>query len=807
MKVISDFHIHGPHSQATSKNIDIPNLVKYAKIKGVDLLGTGDFTHPVWIKYLKDNLKEDGTGVLRNKDGFPFILQTEISLIYTQGCRGRRIHNIVLAPNFDCVDQITEELLKRGRVDYDGRPIFKIPCPEFVEMMKSVSSEVEVIPAHCLLPGTPIHSNPDIINIDRAKKGDKVLTHKGRYRNVKKTYTRPYSGSVVKIIPWYFSLGLKVTNEHPFYAIKTFKKCLWTRGVCRPVCCKVSLCKKHYFNYYKPEWVPAKDLEIGDVILYPRLRTTKNIKSLDFNEKVININKDFCRLIGYYLSEGYSNNRDAICFTFNENEEEYLLDVKNLMYKIFKLKSKKGKSHGKSTDLIFYSKNLCKFFEKRFYSGQKRNVTTKTLPHWMIELPIEKQVEILKGWWYGDKGYTSSRLLMNQMKNICIRLGIIPSIRIDSLDEHKKRGKHKIGNREIKATADNYFFSNLSFFEDSFNLLNDRCFSKFKTKRKTRHGWIDENYIYLPIRNIETESYNGEVYNLEVEEDNSYVSEFASVHNCWTPWFSLFGSKSGFDTVEECFQDQTKHIFALETGLSSDPAMNWRLSSLDKYALISNSDSHSFWPWRIGREANVFEMKDLTYRNFINVMKEKDPNSFLHTIEVSPSYGKYHLDGHRECGVCLEPKETKKVNDTCPVCKRPLTIGVLYRVEELADREEGYIPRNKIPFKTLIPLSEIIGARMGIEQLYSKRIWGVFQKLIDKFGSEYNILLNTSFDQLKQVVPEDIAKAIVDIRENKVEITPGFDGVYGYPAFDKNDVKPIVRKESTTGQKSIMDFK
>ena len=141
MKVISDLHIHGRFSQATSKNIDIQNLVKYGRIKGLNLLGTGDFTHPRWIEELKTNLTEDGSGILKSKSGFPFLLQTEISLIYTQDGRGRKIHNIVLAPDFETVDQITEALLKRGRIDYDGRPIFGIPSPEFVEIMKSVVIE------------------------------------------------------------------------------------------------------------------------------------------------------------------------------------------------------------------------------------------------------------------------------------------------------------------------------------------------------------------------------------------------------------------------------------------------------------------------------------------------------------------------------------------------------------------------------------------------------------------------------------------------------------------------------------------
>jgi uncharacterized protein (TIGR00375 family) len=421
MEIVSDFHLHSRFSRATSKEITIKNLVKYAKIKGLNLLGTGDFTHPLWLKELKRCLKEDGSGILKTEDGFPFILQTEIANIYTQGGKGRRVHNIILAPNFEVVEQINSELAKRGRLDYDGRPIFGFSCIELVEMMVGISRDIEVIPAHV-----------------------------------------------------------------------------------------------------------------------------------------------------------------------------------------------------------------------------------------------------------------------------------------------------------------------------------------------------------------------------------------------WTPWFSIFGSKSGFDSVEECFEDKSKFIHALETGLSSDPAMNWRLSGLDKYSLVSNSDSHSFWPWRIGREANVFEMERVEYSEFIKIIRGEYPKKFLYTIEVDPSYGKYHFDGHRDCGVCLKPGDSIKMNSVCPVCRKPLTIGVLHRIEELADRPGGFRPDGAIPYKPLIPLSEIISSVMGISQLYSKNIWDVYNKLIKAFGSELRILLKTPRSELGKIVNDGIADAIIGVREGKIKIRPGFDGVYGKAIFNgKNgaEINKPVKK-----QKSIVDF-
>ena len=394
MKIISDLHVHSRFSRATSSELNIPNLVKYAKVKGVNLLGTGDFTHPVWLKELKNELKEDGTGVLKGQDDFPFILSCEISSIYKQDNAVKRIHNVILSPNFETVDQINDVLGKRGvNLEADGRPICGIRSPELVEMIKEIDQKNEVIPAHI-----------------------------------------------------------------------------------------------------------------------------------------------------------------------------------------------------------------------------------------------------------------------------------------------------------------------------------------------------------------------------------------------WTPWFSLFGSKSGFDRIEDCFQDQTKNIFALETGLSSDPAMNWRLSLLDRFALVSFSDLHSFWPWRMGREATVFEMEDLAYDNLIKAIRTKD--GLVETIEVDPSYGKYHYDGHRNCKVSLEPKDSEKFRNVCPVCRRPLTIGVLHRVEELADREEGFVPKDAKPFRSLVPLSEIMSFVLK-SGLSSGKVWEGYNKLVNSFGSEFNVLLGAEEERMKNVVDGNIVDLILKVRYGKVNIKPGYDGEYG----------------------------
>jgi DNA helicase-2/ATP-dependent DNA helicase PcrA len=243
----------------------------------------------------------------------------------------------------------------------------------------------------------------------------------------------------------------------------------------------------------------------------------------------------------------------------------------------------------------------------------------------------------------------------------------------------------------------------------------------------------------------------------------------------WTPWFSLFGANSGFDSIEECFEEMTPMIFALETGLSSDPAMNWRLSALDRFALVSNSDAHS--PHKIGREANVFDT-EFSYRGLMDALRGRDPAKFLHTLEFFPEEGKYHYDGHRKCGVVLSPRESMKTNDLCPKCGKRLTIGVLHRVEELADRETFEDVSGRVPFKNLIPLNEVIAEALG-KTPESQGVWDQYFKFIREFGNEFKILLDVPVAELARVGPERVSTAIDRMRQGRVKIVPGHDGEYG----------------------------
>lgn len=270
--------------------------------------------------------------------------------------------------------------------------------------------------------------------------------------------------------------------------------------------------------------------------------------------------------------------------------------------------------------------------------------------------------------------------------------------------------------------------------------------------------------------------------------------------HAWTPWFSIFGAFSGFNRVEDCYQDMTKYIYALETGLSSNPPMNWRLSALDKFTLLSNSDSHSSWPWRMGREANVFNLEKLTYWEIVDSIRKKDSRRLIFTIETDPAYGKYHWTGHRSCGVSLPPKEAIRLGNKCPICHRVLTKGVEQRVEELADRSYGFKPPNSPDYIHLLPLSEVLSAVLGIPSPNSQKVWNIYNTLVSCFGNEYNVLINAEFNEIAEVTNPLIAEAVIRVREGRIKVIPGYDGVYGRMIIFPEKVEDVSKETGEKGE-------
>lgn len=263
--------------------------------------------------------------------------------------------------------------------------------------------------------------------------------------------------------------------------------------------------------------------------------------------------------------------------------------------------------------------------------------------------------------------------------------------------------------------------------------------------------------------------------------------------HAYTPWFSIFGSMSGFDSVEECFDEYAKYIYAIESGLSSSPAMSWRNSKLDKIAIISNSDSHSLQ--RIGRESNVFDT-ELSYGGIVDAIKSHDPQKFLFTIEFYPEEGKYHYDGHRLCKFSCVPEKTRQLNKLCPSCGKPLTVGVEYRVEELADRPVGFTPALAIPYKSLVPLDEIIAESFGMG-VSTKKVKEEYQGMVEKIGSEFAVLVDAPLSELEKATSSEVVEGIERVREGRLHIEPGYDGEYGkVKIFEEGETKQVSKQNS-----------
>jgi uncharacterized protein (TIGR00375 family) len=282
------------------------------------------------------------------------------------------------------------------------------------------------------------------------------------------------------------------------------------------------------------------------------------------------------------------------------------------------------------------------------------------------------------------------------------------------------------------------------------------------------NSYLDErgfrrDYDGRPIFKISCENFTKDMK--EISEDIEIIPA-----HIWTPYFGVLGSMAGFDSLKEAFGSQVEKIHAIETGISSDPEMNWKIKELENKSIVSFSDAHSFWPWRLGREATIFKRID-SYSDLIKQIRE---NSFVGTIEADPAYGKYHWDGHSNCGFSCSPEESKKLKGICPKCGKNLIIGVENRVEVLASSDK----KNGKMFYKILPLHEIISMYKGIG-VNTKGVWTIYNKLIEKFENEFNILLEVSKEDLLKEVEDKLTDLIMQNRKGKIKVKPGYDGVYG----------------------------
>ncbi|MEA3230275.1 MAG: UvrD-helicase domain-containing protein, partial [Thermodesulfobacteriota bacterium] len=421
--------------------------------------------------------------------------------------------------------------------------------------------------------------------------------------------------------------------------------------------------------------------------------------------------------------------------------------------------------HVHSKYSIATAKNLD--LENLYIAAQKKGITVVgtgdfTHPGWMTELK-EKLIPSEPGLFRLKKDIEKE--CDQQVPSTC-RQPVRFLLTAEISNIYKKKGKTRKNHNLILAP-------DLSMVE-KFNATLDRI-GNIKSDGRPILG--------LDTRNL-----------LEMLLDISDRAMFIPAH-IWTPWFSLLGSKSGFDTVEECFEDLSKYIFAVETGLSSDPAMNWRVSDLDRMTLISNSDAHS--PMKLGREANLFNT-DLSYGAIRGALMKGDPEMFKGTLEFFPEEGKYHLDGHRKCGVRFTPEQTIQNKGICPVCGKPMTIGVLYRVEALADKEDGRRSPNAHPYQRVVPLVDILSQVLGVGS-NSKKVQSAYQATVSALGDELSILIRHPIETIEEKTNIPLlGEAIRRMRAGHVEMKGGYDGEFGtIRIFEENE------KARLMGQKSL----
>lgn len=769
MQFIADLHIHSKYARATSKDLSLENLEKYARIKGVHLLGTGDFTHPEWIKEIKSKLKEDGTGILRSDSGFPFLLQTEICVVYTQGGKGRRIHYLINAASLEVVKQITDFLLTKGRIDYDGRPIFGFSSIELVEKMSGISNDIEVIPAHAWTPWFGIFGSESGFDSLKECFGDKVnkvhaietgmscydpetevLTNNGWKKIPEVTCSDKVCTLDAKTDKIEFQNPLRLLKyryKGRMYRLKAKRVDLLVTPNHKLLYSTCDFRKKPSFQLREAELLFNKSKRfkkngtwIGKNPKYFALPAVKIKHGSKFysgfrnkSEKRFPI-KPWLKFFGFWMAEGWASEGkygDYGVYLANSNTE-LILEMKKILesfgYNVYLYRNRE-------LDTIRIRDCQLFLYLKQFGKASKKFVPTevKSLSKDLLETFFEYYIKG-DGHKYGRGGKglsatTISKLLRDDLQEIALKIGMSAYYKL-----HQRKGTPILS--LPKAKSEGYKQS-----EDSWNVYFIRKNIHTilpSTNKKYGHteAWID---------------YEGFVYCLEVPNHVIYVRR-----NGIPVWCG-----------------------------NSDPAMNWRVKELDSITLVSNSDLHSYWPWRIGREANVIELNELTYKNVLAAVRTK--KGLVETIEVDPGYGKYHFDGHRLCGIVMSPAESTEHKNICPKCGKKLTIGVLNRVEQLAaeDRPEGFELKDAVPFKSLIPLSEIIAELNGFP-LASRKTWQVYNALIEKFGNEFNVMLAAEENELKKAVDDKLAAAIMKNREGKIKVEPGYDGEYGKPILNGN---------------------
>lgn len=752
MEFIADFHIHSKYSRATSEAMNVEELVRWAKLKGITLMGTGDFTHPVWLMELKDKLKPSTDG-LYEYNGVHFILTCEVyNNFYVEG-KAKRIHNIIFAPSFDVVEKLNNKLQRYGDLVSDGRPILHLNARDLVKICLDISPDCFIVPSHawtphfsifgsnsgfdtveecfgeetknihCLETGLSCYDEKtEVLTMDGWKKfsniqySDKICTlnlstNEIEFQAPDRIFTYRYNGKMYKLKTK--RVNLLVTPNHKLlYSPCDFRnRKPYSLKEAELLFNKSKIFKKDgIWIGENPEYfiLPSVEIKHGN-----RHHFGFRVKK----EKQLSI-KSWLKFFGFWLAEGWVNegkNGDYNVCVCNQNAK-LLNEMKEILegfgYRVF---LRGNVIRVRDFQLFHYLRQFGKSSDK-FISSDIKSLSKK-LSKILFDYYIKGDGHIYGRSKKGLSATTTSIRLRDDLQEVALKIGISAYYKLD-----RKKGALFVSARSKKKYKQNKDSWAIYFIRRNRPIVLPSTIKKY-------------NYIESWV------NYDGFVYCATVSNHVMYIR---------------------------------REGIPLWCG-NSDPPMNWRLSKLDRYALISNSDSHS--PHRIGREANAFDC-DLNYREIIDAIKSKDKRRFLYTIEFFPEEGKYHYDGHRNCKARVAPKEALKNRNLCPVCGRKLTVGVMHRVEDLADRPEGFIPDDAIPFKHMIPLDQIIADARGVREM-TQTVEREYMELVNKCGSEFNILLRMSEDELKGKLPQRITEGIIRVREGKVNILPGYDGEYG----------------------------
>ena len=764
MEAIADFHIHSRFAMACSKNITLPGLDAGARQKGISIIGTGDFTHPAWLAEIKNELvpAEQGLFKLRNSGtGTRFVLSTEVCTVFESGGKSKKIHNCILAPTLEVADEINLSLSKFGDLRSDGRPLLTMSAAQLVEALMGISKEIFVFPAHTWTPWFGVFGafsgfdsmeeayedqakhiyaletglscydgETEVLTEDGWKKfpslryTDKICTLNQRtseieFQEPKRITASQYRGKMYKLKTK--RIDLLVTPNHklfwaPFASHKPIK---FNLSEAKSLFGRSKTFKKDGLwtgQNKKCFELPAVKIRHGS--RYYSGARDKKCKSL--------LIEPWLKFFGFWIAEGHTSNdgnRGSYAVVLSNTNKKIMDEMKTLLEKMdynpylsYNKNTKCYQLRVRDFQLFDYLSQFGKSYQK-FIPPEIKSLSNNLLTIFF------RYYIIGDGHIYGrtKKGLsatTNSIRLRDDLQEIALKMGMSAYYKLGS---PKGTPLKSLNKAQYKSTHDAWV---VYFIRRNLHSVVPSTLKKYGYTEK----WVD---------------FDGPVHCVTVKNHIVYIRR-----NSIPIWCG-----------------------------NSDPDMNWRISKLDKYALLSNSDPHSI-P-KIGREANVFDFDDgaLAYDSIIKAIKEKDKKHFKMTIEFYPEEGKYHYDGHRGCDVSLSPQESKKYNGRCPVCGKRLTIGVEHRVEELADRPQGYKPKDAIPFVHVVPLIEVLSyvTRKGDKSMH---VQGLYTKLIEKFGSEFNVTMKADIEQIKGV-DRELAQAIEKIRTGDVNLIPGYDGVFG----------------------------